>query len=461
MTGIAVDAARRFGRRDGFDLVSFREVGLPVYRLNTTAIVTAEQPLPEMQAFVLRSIDAGLDEIEDITGFLGLEPGDLDDVLFSLVAEGLLRLRSDSGRSSERPVLTEKGTRAAETLRTAQTLERTFLVDYDGLLRVPVARRGGAVRPRALREQGAIEIAPSPPKKPSVEALDLGVVESVLRETRDLPRSHLLLELVRVNRADTLFVPGVLLVFRARVGDEVQVGFVVDGRLSEPHELAFAAAQGPERLGLLARDGGLIEAAQELLGDVGRQALAIARAESESEKTAESEGDVPAGGEGEVEVVEVLPAYQLVETYEHPVHLERSLEETRERLIIVSPWIKRRVVDEAFAGRLRRLLRDGVHVYIGYGLGETGPQDDHDAVRRLARLSDEFENFTFERFGDTHAKVLVSDESFAIVGSFNWMSFVGDPRKTFRDERGMLVRDPAAVRDVVNSVLARFRKGAL
>jgi phosphatidylserine/phosphatidylglycerophosphate/cardiolipin synthase-like enzyme len=454
---MAVEAARRHGRRDGFDLVSFREVGLPIYRLNTTAIVTADQPLPEMQAFVLRTVDAGLDAIEDITGFLGLEPGDLDDVLFSLAAEGLLRVTSEPGRPSERLVLSEKGVRATETLRTAQTLERTFLVDYDGLLRTPVPRRREAIRPRALREQGAIEIAPSPPKKPSVEALDLGVVESVLRQTRDLPRSHLLLELVCVNRADTLFVPAVILVFRARVGDEVQVGFVVDGRLSEDHELAFAASQGPERLGLLARDGALFEAAREVLGDVGRQALAIARAESEAAETAE-----PVGGmEGDSEVAEALPAYQLVETYEHPVLLERSLDETRQRLIIVSPWIKRRVVDEAFAGRLRALLRRGVQVYIGYGLGETGPQDDEDAVHRLARLAHEFENFTFERFGDTHAKVLVSDESFAIVGSFNWLSFVGDPRKTFRDERGMLVRDPAAVREVIDSVLARFRAPAV
>jgi len=46
---------------------------------------------------------------------------------------------------------------------------------------------------------------------------------------------------------------------------------------------------------------------------------------------------------------------------------------------------------------------------------------------------------------DTHAKVLVSDSAFAIFTSFNWLSFVGDPKRTFRDERGLLVRKPEVV----------------
>ena len=58
------------------------------------------------------------------------------------------------------------------------------------------------------------------------------------------------------------------------------------------------------------------------------------------------------------------------------------------------------------------------------------------------------------RFGDTHAKVLVCDRSFAIVTSFNWLSFRGDPRRSFRDERGMHVGLP----EFIDSQCAFYEK---
>jgi hypothetical protein len=36
----------------------------------------------------------------------------------------------------------------------------------------------------------------------------------------------------------------------------------------------------------------------------------------------------------------------------------------------------------------------------------------------------------------------LSDTRFVIVTSFNWLSYRGDPERTFRDERGILVALP-------------------
>jgi hypothetical protein len=68
----AVGAAQRYGRREAFDLIAFKEVGLPLYRLNTAAIVMAEKALPAMQEFVLRAIDAEMNTVELATALLGL-----------------------------------------------------------------------------------------------------------------------------------------------------------------------------------------------------------------------------------------------------------------------------------------------------------------------------------------------------------------------------------------------------
>jgi hypothetical protein len=93
------------------------------------------------------------------------------------------------------------------------------------------------------------------------------------------------------------------------------------------------------------------------------------------------------------------PTYELLETFDHPHYLEQALE-SKQQLIIVSPWIKRRVVSEAFIGQLRDLLRRGTEVFIGYGFGqEDDAGNDPDAIRTLLRLADEHANFTFRRFG--------------------------------------------------------------
>jgi hypothetical protein len=97
----------------------------------------------------------------------------------------------------------------------------------------------------------------------------------------------------------------------------------------------------------------------------------------------------------------------------------------------------------------RNLLRNGVDVYFGYGFGETETQDDSDAVKALTRLAEEHPNFVFRRFGDTHAKVLICDDSYAIVTSFNWLSF------------GICIDADGAVwyADVPNKRCVRVREG--
>ena len=73
----------------------------------------------------------------------------------------------------------------------------------------------------------------------------------------------------------------------------------------------------------------------------------------------------------------------MLETFDHPLFLDKALREAQRQLVIVSPWMKSRVVDDAFVGRLRNLLRNGVDVYVGYGFGETESQDDSDCRKAL------------------------------------------------------------------------------
>lgn len=51
---------------------------------------------------------------------------------------------------------------------------------------------------------------------------------------------------------------------------------------------------------------------------------------------------------------------------------------------------------------------------------------------------------TLVRLANTHAKILIFDDQ-CITTSFNWLSFRGDPNRTYRMEEGTLVQVPSEV----------------
>ena len=142
--------------------------------------------------------------------------------------------------------------------------------------------------------------------------------------------------------------------------------------------------------------------------------------------------------------------------------LEKALKESKKRLMILSPWIRAVAVNNLFLQQFEDLLKRNVQVHIGYGFGDKDNDrnsSDIQAERRLEELARKYsETFTFQRWGDTHAKILISDSQFEITTSFNWLSFRGARDRAFRNERGTLVSDPQKVDELYDSLLIRFAK---
>jgi phosphatidylserine/phosphatidylglycerophosphate/cardiolipin synthase-like enzyme len=136
--------------------------------------------------------------------------------------------------------------------------------------------------------------------------------------------------------------------------------------------------------------------------------------------------------------------------------LRDALEHATDRLMINSPWITRAVVNRDFLRKLDILLKKKVKVYIGWGLGEEEAKTDPVALKNLIDLMRKYDNFWLTRLGDTHAKVLLVDRRLAVVTSFNWLSFKGDPNRTFRDEQGAVVTIPELVDQKFEWLLQRF-----
>ena len=81
MTSPATTARRFAGHRPGFELIHYEAVGLPYYRLVLDAVIQ-QRNIGPIEEFVLRSVEAGLDEIDDITGLLGVERALVEQQLY-------------------------------------------------------------------------------------------------------------------------------------------------------------------------------------------------------------------------------------------------------------------------------------------------------------------------------------------------------------------------------------------
>lgn len=141
--------------------------------------------------------------------------------------------------------------------------------------------------------------------------------------------------------------------------------------------------------------------------------------------------------------------------HEHPAILYNAIKSTNRSLVIISPWITRAVVNHNFVKQLEELLLRDVEVKIGFGIGDNERYDEY-AQSLLENLDKKYSNFILKHLGDTHAKILIKDDEFYVITSFNWLSFKGDPKKKFREEWGNYVGGTELVVKFRAEIEARF-----
>ena len=136
----------------------------------------------------------------------------------------------------------------------------------------------------------------------------------------------------------------------------------------------------------------------------------------------------------------------------HEELLERALNEARSRVLIVTPFIRRRLTDARFRNSLADALQRGVDVSIIHGMPSHADQFDDTAhenqrienlVREIGRHAARLKFIRVTQGGSNtageHSKILVCDDRWAVVTSFNWLSF----QET--NETGVRIGEPTSV----------------
>ena len=501
---------RRYDNRPGFDLVSCQEVGLPVYKITVDVLTQIRKPIPPIEEFVLKSIDAGLSFEEEVAGFLGLELSTTREAMVNLRLSEDIDLIAPDASQLQMWRLTKKGERTLREARIIVPEERTFDINFDGLLRTPrryAQFEKSLLKPKDLRDEGILEIEPSPKRPPELSDLKIKDVDAIIKKidtARERNPKNLqeqdLLALKAIERRQRFFQPSTALVYKAKDSDEIQIAFIVDDVLSSEHEATFARSSGAKKirnqiLNAL-QENEPLKFAEDLLGqefvsanlvdpDTITAKVTEAKAEIEAQiEVAQEKLDQTEDEEEKSELIQQLEdkeqqilqlqsqmesmlasvPMRWLEMYEHRPLLEQALKDTQERLMIISPWIRANSVNRWFLQQFENLLKRGVQVFIGYGLGEKDENrypKDIEAEKALQKLASQYsKSFILKRLGDTHAKILISDTKFAVTTSFNWLSFKGERDRTFRDERGTLVSDPQKIDELFDNLLRRLTEAS-
>lgn len=155
----------------------------------------------------------------------------------------------------------------------------------------------------------------------------------------------------------------------------------------------------------------------------------------------------------EVEIIKEMVKHTFLSKEDLIYKFQTAIIKSTKEIDIQSPWMTNRVVDDLFIDKLERLLVKGVRVKITYGI-----EDDRntrnknlvtDSIVKL--LSDRFKkynNFKLQK-GNSHSKILLCDDEFGIITSFNWLSYDG---KSSREESGTLTIDAKEINGIRSKI---------
>ena len=120
---------------------------------------------------------------------------------------------------------------------------------------------------------------------------------------------------------------------------------------------------------------------------------------------------------------------------------DQTFEWAKRQICIMSPWISNKVVDAILMDKMRRSMARGVKINIVYGIGDGDNRhkgkgdkkknDDRnikteDMAKRLRKEFAAYGDLFIMRRSNTHGKLLICDNRYYVIGSFNFLSFAGD-----------------------------------
>lgn len=457
-------------------LVKYYEAGIPQWHMEAILTMLKSKKLSVLQEFILKFISSGIDDVSDICYFLGVNKTAVNNAVAVLQKNNLITVDIFYSKLK----LTDKGEKDLKEAATIVPEDIEYALYVDGLLGNVYLDTRKLYTSKELR---SFEIKPinTTVERPTLDSL---VYEEVKRAINLFKKNHAyeqdklegdLQEISCIAKTYVEYKKVSVLVFMNKSEDiEFQV---FDGTTRNDDYSIALQKQYNNNSRVLDFDSNFISEAEEnnsLISVLPQEIIESAKSFSYKDSTLEREisnlttqldaikknddDNDEQHKESATERIRFLEkkidemknerkgADRILSTYDHRPLLLDALDNAQNMVVIVSPWIKSGGMNNEILGRIERALQRGTRVIIGYGISEK-EDSDRWILQRLTDIQKKKygDKLLLVKLSNTHEKVLIKDNEYMVITSFNWLSFKGDPNKGFRQETGYYTESKEAI----------------
>lgn len=471
-------------------LVKYYEAAIPQFSMEMILTMEKEKPLSLLQEFIMKFVAEGINEIKDIYTFLGLSSACVNTAIASLQEPGLVTV--DIYNASVN--LTDKGKEALKSAKTIVPEEIEYRVFMDGLTGEVYIDKLKKYQKKELR---AFEMMPIPPniESPKVQDVQYEDVKAAIAKFRKenvYAKDKLegtLLSITGMEKVYTEYNKVAVLLYMNK-SDEIEIRVYEKSSRRQDYENILLQMnnknmrifdldikkdvdeeQETEFMNIISDDiKNEAKAYTQRSAEIVKELTQLQTQLNAYQEQSSDEEDIDTNDAAEdiaelkkrIEKMEEerSSANRVLSTYDHRPLLIRALNEVQNTVVIISPWIKRGGLNSEILRLIEKAVKDGKRVIIGYGISEEEDSDKY-VIDRLKDIAAKKYKGKLElkALNNTHEKVLLMDNKFLVITSFNWLSFKGDPKRGFRQETGIYTESKESIKAMKENLSQPDRLG--
>lgn len=448
-------------------VIDCQPIGYPFYVLNLDLTYLENRNLELLEEYIMKCIVHKLTKLEEIAGFLGMDNDIFEKILSKLISDDIV-IRDNGFK------LTQKGKDALQQQTILSPLSDTRTFYLDGL--------SGKLIDNFFLNKFDVKKYPNNCISKVIKKPRKDHIGDVIEYYQDIERylkngSNDNVELIQVNKIEKVYPEWhevLLVLYKSNPNDsEIEYEIFSRNSIQKDYRETIEKLYGEGKKILdpifqdMKQDNTCNQSFTEIVSSINdedvknvEQISAKISSLNDPDSFTDKNTSIKEEKQKLKQQLEQIKTQtrisEVIHTCELREYLFKALKQAKNRVMIVSPWIKSNVVNQEFLSVLEETLKRKVKVHIIYGYKETpgSMKNDNWSIKKLEDLMHNYKNLNFKKTTNSHRKQVVCDDKFAIVTSFNFLSFRADPNLTYRDELGVILRDEQTIEDLFESAIS-------